>query len=189
MVRLHLGNAKEWLTKHERISLYNWPRKAAKDDCALRLQSPAHRMRLSREKTASELRLGSNDLSAVERTVIEAGNTLMDAEDGSMRIAKYTQLPPNSWGFQASKIRQDAEATGWKDMYLLASIFYGFKDYEPCTTRVCIASPHQNAASQNPEKFLASVDNEIEKRWLRSPSVLTPTNLFRAITGNVVPNT
>lgn len=90
--------------------------------------------------------------------MVEAGHTLMTAVYGLMVITESNPLPHYAWGFNADRVRQDAEAIGWKDMDFLASLIYGFKYYAPTTPHICTASPHQNAARMNSETFFAAVD-------------------------------
>lgn len=49
-VCFHLGNVEECITQQARLALHNWSRKVSRDEDALRLNSPGHRMRLTNYK-------------------------------------------------------------------------------------------------------------------------------------------
>lgn len=85
--------------------------------------------------------------------MIQAGRTLIQDENGSIRITTSTPLPPESWGFYANTDIIDAENIEWPEKDLLYSLKNGFRDFSDEHPTVRTASTHQRKSIKDAEEF------------------------------------
>lgn len=93
-VRTHTRSFSDLFTDQTMTLMREWMTTETKDERALSLKSASHRMRREKNVAASELRLGWNSYSPVAQEVIKSGCTLVQDDDGSMKIETSTTMPP-----------------------------------------------------------------------------------------------
>lgn len=97
-------------------------KKAAKHVREMSAHSIEHLTLLEPSTDTAELRIGRSDYTPLATKVLIAGHTLMKQEDGTMRVASYSPLPKQAWGFDAESVARDAKSMQWQDADLLKSL-------------------------------------------------------------------
>lgn len=106
---------------------------------------------------------------------------------GKPRVWYRPHLTKHSWGFNANEIRKRAMRVGWKDLDLIDSLLYGFKDWSHNTLPISAASPHQKKVQDHRTEFQELIEKEIQRGWFTDASKWPNMLPFRMAPGNIEP--
>lgn len=145
-----------------------------------------HRARQKLGVKKHELRVTAAQMTETTRAVLEAGWTLIRDKEG-WSILDPSDTSDLNWGFNATRLKTEAERLGWKDLAILHELLYGFDDLSAETPAICCASPHQSQAIKNAQPFEMLIIKEVEAKWYTEPGDMPLTWPFRLVPGSVVP--